>query len=495
MSGLEQSVVAQSAARPSAPAFAFGDDALTYKDLHSEAKALASQLKSLGVERGDRVGIYMTKGLDMPVAVYGIFFANAAYVPLDPTAPPERTRQLLSECDIKVLVSSDRMTVQLDRLAELRPDVIVVGAQIDGLVSHSRSSEIEVDFEPTPNEPDDLAYIIFTSGSTGTPKGIVHTHASGRAYAEMSARLYPMNPDDRIGNYVPLHFDISTYDFLYAPMTGACTVMLPELVTRMPAMLSEALEKNRISVFYTVPFALIGLEERGALDKRELSALRLVIFGGEPMPPKQLAALMDRYPDVRFSNSYGPAETNQITETSLSAGFDTNMALPIGTACDHADLLIDETGEFLAHGPSQMQGYWRRDDLNDQAFTTINGKRYYRTGDIVRQDESGTYHFVGRADRQVKIRGYRVELDEVELALTRHPAVSEAATIVADQGLTLAAFVTLAPKQHADANSLRAHLAKHLPAYAVPQTINLVDAFARTTTGKIDRRALQEKAA
>ncbi len=493
MSGLERSILEQVDARADAPAFEFGNDVLSYADLYEQAKALAGQFQSLGVKRGDRVGIYMSKGLEMPVAVYGAFFANAAYVPLDPASPPERLRQLIDECGIGVIASAERMAPQLAKLAELGIDVAVIGAKVDGLKCHDRLAQSE--FTPKPNSPDDLAYIIFTSGSTGTPKGIVHTHASGRAYAEMSGRLYPMTPEDRVGNYVPLHFDISTYDFLYVPMTGACTVMLPELVTKMPAMLSDALEKKRISVFYTVPFALIGLEERGALDKRDLSALRLVIFGGEPMPPKQLAALMTRFPDVRFSNSYGPAETNQISELTVESDMDASAALPIGTACDHADLILDDGGELLAHGPSQMQGYWKRDDLNARAFAMIGGKRYYRTGDIIRQDEGGTYHFVGRADRQVKIRGYRVELDEVELALTQHAAVSEAAVIVAEDGLTLSAFVTFSPGQTTQFDALRSHLAGLLPAYAVPQTINPVDAFARTTSGKIDRRALQEKAA
>lgn len=490
---LEQSVTQQAGLRPNAPAFAFGDETLSYGDLLTQSHALAAQLKSLGVKRGDRVGIYMTKGLEMPVAVYGVFYANAAYVPLDPNSPPERIAALTKDCGIAVLISAERMVPQLAKLAPITPGLTVIGATLEGLTCQSRDTTTA--FSPKPNKADDLAYIIFTSGSTGTPKGIVHTHASGSAYCEMSARLYPMTPEDRVGNYVPLHFDISTYDFLYTPMTGACTVMLPELVTKMPAMLSDALQKSAITVFYTVPFALISLEERGALDTRDLSALRLVIFGGEPMSPKQLAALMARYPSVRFSNSFGPAETNQITELTVPMGFDTEQALSVGTICDHIDLLVDENGELLAAGPSQMRGYWQREDLNARAFSHIGGKRYYRTGDIVEQDKTGAFHFVGRADRQVKLRGYRVELDEVELALTRHNAVSEAAVIVTKDGMKLCAFATLAPGAGTDSQELRAHAAKLLPDYAVPQTVTLLGTFPRTTTGKIDRRVLKEKAA
>jgi amino acid adenylation domain-containing protein len=288
----------------------------------------------------------------------------------------------------------------------------------------------------------DLAYIIYTSGSTGEPKGIMHTHASGLSYARMAADLYELTNDDVLSNFPPLHFDQSTFDYFSGPLVGATTVIIPEEHRLLPASLSQLMQDERMTVWYSVPFALIQLLLRGALEERDLSSLRWIIFGGEPFPVKYLRALQGLLPDAIFSNNYGPAETNQVMfyhVPPLDSDFD--QQIPIGTLCPNMDCMVvddngeqvhlGDVGELLMRTPTMMDGYWDGADLNERAFFTQERtgglrERYYRTGDLVQLRADGMYDFLGRKDRQIKTRGYRVELDEIESVLLLHPDVQEA---------------------------------------------------------------------
>jgi amino acid adenylation domain-containing protein len=359
----------------------------------------------------------------------------------------------------------------------------------------------------------DLAYILYTSGSTGVPKGVMHTHRSALSWAGISARTYAFRPEDRLGNHAPLHFDLSTLDYFAAAVAGATTVIIPEAHTRLPASLSELMEDERLTVIFAVPFALIQLLLRGALEKRRLDALRWVLFGGEPFPTKHLRALMSLLPQARFSNVYGPTEVNGVTfyqVPPLPEGSD--EPIPIGRPYENVDMLIvdgedqpvatGQVGALLIRSPTMMRGYWGRPDLNERAFVrrpAAGGHEdiFHRTGDLVRERPDGELDFLGRKDRQIKARGYRVELDEVEAALLSHAAVEAAAVfpVPDSEGIQhLEAAVTLEPGTAPTTVELNLHVAAQLPPYAVPSKIIILPELPRTSTDKIDRLELQARA-
>ncbi|MEO0491367.1 MAG: AMP-binding protein, partial [Cyanobacteria bacterium J06659_2] len=365
----------------------------------------------------------------------------------------------------------------------------------------------------------DLAYIMYTSGSTGTPKGIMHTHRSGLNYAQMAAHTYGLNHSDRLGNHSPLHFDMSTLDYFSGPLVGATTVIIPEAYTKMPASLSQLVQDEALTIWYSVPFALIQLLLRGVLAERDLSSLRWVLFGGEPYPAKYMYALMDQLPQARFSNVYGPAEINQCSYfhvPPLAAGDPVPKDVaPIGQiwvnaeerVLDDADQPVSpgEIGELVVRTPTMMAGYWQQPNLNERAFyrcpVANQTAVFYRTGDLVLQQPDGNYQFIGRKDRQIKTRGYRVELDEVEATLVDHPLVEEAAVYAvpyeAGSHQIEAAVILkpdVAPDVVLDEADLKRQVGDRLPAYAVPQKIAIAETFPRTTSGKIDRRTLQNQA-
>jgi amino acid adenylation domain-containing protein len=515
-------VIDQTAVRlPDRPAFRFEQQTITYAEIAGRSNSLAHLLVDQGVQRGDRVGIYLHKRMESAVALYGIMKAGAAYVPLDPAMPLSRLEFVLRDCGIRHVISQQAKLTSLQQVAASVPDLqCVIGPAAVTQSSVRLIPWAEVYQFPGHHAPhipglmeQDLAYIMYTSGSTGTPKGIMHTHYSGLSYARAAAYQYDVRPHDILSNHSPLHFDMSTFDFFSGPLAGATTIIIPEEYKMLPASLSELIQDERMTIWYSVTTALVELLLRGNLAERDLSSLRWVLFGGEPFPPGHLTALMELLPQARFGNVYGPAEVNQCTYFTvppLPNQYQTDY-VSIGQVWEIADWLIvdeqdnevapGEVGTLLICAPTRMQGYWNRPDLTEKGFYRQRPfpnapfeKIFYRTGDLVQLGEDGELKFLGRRDRQVKIRGYRVELDEIEAAISTHEAVAETAVYpLSDShgGLKLEAAVVVRQGMEILAEELKRHVTALLPAYAVPDTFAIHDRFPRTGSGKIDRRALQ----
>jgi amino acid adenylation domain-containing protein len=491
---------------------------LTYAQLLQRVNHLASCLTEQGIGRGDRVGIYMNKSLESVIAIYGIMKAGGAYVPLDPMAPIERLRFVIQDCGIRFLVSSVAKEESLQQLAASRSSLeCVVGVPAHAGLPLRCISWEEVNALPAgPSSLHltemDLAYILYTSGSTGNPKGIMHTHRSGLSFPLWAAETYGLHNNDRVSNHAPFHFDLSTFDLFATALAGATVVLIPEGIVKFPASVAKLIEQEQLTVWYSVPFALIQLLQKGGLPARDLSSLRWILFAGEPFPTKHLRELMAQLSDARFSNIYGPTETNVCTYYHVpTLSPDSDEPIPIGRPCGNVDDLVvnsddqpvaaGEVGELLIRGAVVMRGYWGRVELTERAFfrshSVSHGESpYYRTGDLVQLLPDGNYKYLGRKDRQIKTRGYRVELDEVEVTLLSHSWVQEAAVYAVldeHESHMIKAAVTAIEGMTLTSEILIQHLANRLPAYALPAEIRILNEFPRTSTGKIDRRTLQSQ--
>jgi acyl-coenzyme A synthetase/AMP-(fatty) acid ligase len=354
----------------------------------------------------------------------------------------------------------------------------------------------------------DTSYILHTSGSTGEPKLIRHTHASALAFIEWAVDEYGICADDRLSNHSSHHTCFATFDFYAAARAAASTVILTPASMLMPASLAQLVERERITVWYSVPTALVQLLLRGDLDHRDFSALRWVLFAGETFPEKHLRGLMQQLPNARFSHVYGSTEVNVCTFFHLSTDGDVPIPLPIGRPCSNAEsLVVDDaldpvpdggTGELLIKGSTVMSGYWGDPVRNRHALVRRRAPGgfddiYFRTGDRVRTLDDGNLTFAGRADLQVKVRGYRVELEEVENALLGLEPVHEAAAFSVSDGegsLTIRAAVVVDPEAEGTHKSLLDGLKKKLPLYAVPSELEILTSLPRTPTGKVDRKKL-----
>jgi amino acid adenylation domain-containing protein len=471
-------------------------------------------LSELRVNRGDRVGILLDPSLETAIAVYGIMSAGAVFVPLDPNAPPARIAYVINDCGIRHLVSGKKQSRSLNKVLKENISLEAVIGMDEKLPVKSISWEEIALIGPSQTVSvrmleDDLAYIMYTSGTTGTPKGIMHSHRSGLAYAKLSMDLYDVRSSDILANHSPLHFDISTMGYFTMPLAGGTTVLIPESHKVIPASLSQLMEKERITIWYSVPLALIHLLQRGALEDRKIDSLRWVLFGGEPFPAKHLESLMKLWDKAVFSNVYGPAEVNQCTYFHLSVLPEKDAAIPLGHVWNNTEVLIvdnnglevgdGDTGELLVRTATMMKGYWGKPELTQKAFFTRErfsnaAEIFYRTGDLVWRKSDGQLMFAGRKDRQVKIRGYRIELDEVESILISHPYVSETAVynIKNEEDQSIEAIVVLSDPGVETEENIKEFLARKLPAYALPRRVYFSDKIPRTPAGKVDYKALKK---
>lgn len=508
---------------PDKVAFRFDDHAMSYSQIEGVTNKLAHALIELGIQKGDRVGVYLHQSMESVIAIYGIMKAGAAYVPFDPSLPRERIAYMLNDCGIRVMISEKRRLADLEQAAEGSSMTHIIGPNHPADSTFNFVSWTEIDgypFERPPAVPglmeEDLAYIMYTSGSTGRPKGLMHTHRSGLAYAKASAMVYGLTSEDVVSNHPPLHFDMSTFGLFSGPLAGATTSIIPEEYKMLPASLSELIQDEKITVWYSVPTALVDMLLRGDLDNRDWSALRWITYGGEVFPPGHLHALMVHLPHVHFSNVYGPAEVNQCSYyhiPPLPNDYETSP-VPIGRVWEVADgLILDgddrpvdpgEPGELLVAAPTRMQGYWHQPELTEKGFYRQRPfpdspfeKIFFRTGDLVQERDDGELLFLGRKDRQVKIRGYRVELDEVEAVVSLHDAVAEAAVYTVTQkngDRLIEAAVLLKENMAVDPDLIKTDAAGRLPTYATPSTVVIETSFPRTGSEKINRRALQAAA-
>jgi amino acid adenylation domain-containing protein len=356
----------------------------------------------------------------------------------------------------------------------------------------------------------DTAYILYTSGSTGTPKGVMISHRNSLTFVNWAAECVGLAADDRVSSHAPLHFDLSIFDIFASCRAGATIILVPERSAPFPVQLVRLIERERITVWYSVPSVLTLLVLYGNLAAHDLSSLRTIIFAGEVFPVKYLRRLMAALPRARYLNWYGPTETNVCTSYEVPPLDPERTApIPIGKACANTQVFaVDnggkkvrvpgETGELYVRGPSLMQGYWGHPEktakvLIRNPFQPHFPEPVYKTGDIVTLDADGNYLYLGRQDGMIKTRGYRVELGEIEAVLYGHPVIKEVAVLpVPDEvlGNRLSAVISLFEGATLTRKEILSFCNQQLPHYMVPDVIEFREVLPKTSTGKTDRVSL-----
>ena len=504
---------------PSRTAVVDGERSVTYAELDATANRLAHLLAARRVRKGDRVGLYLDKSLESLIGIYGILKAGAAYVPLDPGAPPLRLGPIARDAGLSCLVTSKaKAGLWRSLIAEGAPvETLVVLDGDDREVTPPDRAEVvtasAIDEHPSDWPPDvpransDLAYILYTSGSTGVPKGVMLSHLNAMSFVDWATGEFGVTEDDRLSSHAPLHFDLSVFDLFAAAKAGAAVVLVPQQLALFPFELAKWIRDTGITVWYSVPSILTSLVLRGRLNETELPAVRTVLFAGEVFPTKYLYQVMQILTHARFANLFGPTETNVCTwyEVPRSAGEPAD-SIPIGRAINGVETFaVGEDGSVLAHGevgelyvrgPTVMQGYWGDEERTKAALLRhwqgeSGGFPVYRTGDLAYLDDNGDWIFLGRRDSQIKSRGYRIELGDIEAALSQHPSVLECAVVaVPDEAVTNRIKAFVVASESVEASELSRFCAGRLPRYMTPEFYEFLDELPRSSTGKIDRRTL-----
>ncbi|MDP9119995.1 MAG: amino acid adenylation domain-containing protein [Acidobacteriota bacterium] len=470
---------------------------LTYGEIDARSNRLARRLRGLGVGPEVPVGVLLNSSPDMVVAILAVIKAGGAYMPLEPSYPPERLRSMLDDAGVPGVIAFDDLPpgFALERRWLLRLDP--AGAVTD-----------DGDAAPLANvvQPANLAYVIYTSGSTGRPKGVAVPHSAvvrlvqGRDYVRLGAT-------DRVAQASNLGFDAATFEIWGALLNGGCLAGIRRDEILAPGRLAARLAELGITTLFLTT-ALFNQVAREA--PRAFRPLRQVLFGGEAVDPAWVRQVLRRGAPKRLLHVYGPTETTTFAAwqhvVEVPAGAAT---VPLGRPLANGALhVLDTSGNLVPHGVAGelhigggglARGYLGQPAASAERFVPDvwsgqPGQRLYRTGDQVRRRPGGEIEFLGRIDRQVKIRGFRIEPGDIEAALLGCATVREAAVVVREDeptGRRLVAFVVAAAAADTGAAELREELKLRLPEYMVPGAFVLLPSLPLTASGKIDRQALQ----
>jgi amino acid adenylation domain-containing protein len=488
---------------PDAPAvieksLAWGDRVLTYGELQARSARLADILRTRGVSTDALVGVCLPRSFDSVIAALAAWHAGGAYIPLDPSYPPERLGFILEDAQAGVLVTTEELARRLPAVSAEIIDIAVLGPPLArplGLDERSLETAIEVSDR-------DLAYVIYTSGSTGTPKGVEITHGSLANLVAWHCDAFSVTPADRASHLAGLGFDASVWEIWPYLASGACVHLADDVTRSSPELLRDWLAAERITIgFVPTPLA----ERMLFLEWPAQMALRLMLTGGDTLhhfPPPGLPFML--------VNNYGPTECTVVATSGEIAPGDEAEALPsIGKPIINTQLyILDDAlreapssapgwscGEIYIGGAGLARGYRNSPDLTSKKFISTTYGRLYKTGDLGRRLRGGEIQFLGRIDDQIKIHGYRIEPLEIVRALNSQPGIRDS-VVVAREDLhgekRLIGYLIADRDFDLSPAQLRASIGEMLPEYMIPAVFVRLESFPLTAHGKVDHAALPE---
>lgn len=498
---------AQVRKNPEAVAVTYCDQEITYGQLDQAANQLANYLIKKGVQPESFVSISLNRSLEVMISVLATLKAGAAYIPIEPSFPPDLIEFMVGDSLPTVIITSNDHAQKFEK----------TGAK---LIKLDNEAEI-IKMQPT-DKPDvdiiesNVAYAIYTSGSTGKRKAALIEHRSivNQSFAWQDA--YQINKDDGVLQTASFSFDVFTGDWVRALASGAKLVLNPYNLILSPddsktgEELYHLMKENGVTVAEFTPPVLRKLMRYARNTENSLDFMRLIIVGADSWYMNEHRELVKfTKGQSRIVDSYGMTEATvdstyyegygEENEGDVSLIGKPFVNTEVYILNDNAKVVpVGEKGELCVAGPGLTRGYLNRPDLNAERFGQVifpdgSSKRIYRSGDLARFRQDGTIEFFGRIDNQVELGAIRVELGEIEGVIQKHPAVQENSVIVTedeDHNKEVVCFMVINPGQSITDNELREFLVDKLPSYTWPSQIHILDFMPLTSAGKIDRKTL-----
>jgi fatty-acyl-CoA synthase len=518
-----------SAARfPNRNAIVFYDKLLSYADFKQQAEQLAGFLqKKCGVKRGDRVALDMQNSPQFVIAYYAILRADAMVVPINPMNLTGELEHYADDSGAKVFICAQEVFPHVEPLlAKKKIDHVIVACYSDymahgtdlavpEMIAAPRknvsgagvtlwSDALAQNIKPAPHlaTADDLCVMPYTSGTTGNPKGCVHKHRSVMFNVISVPHWYHMVTDECILAVLPFFHVTGMENSMNTPLyCGSTIVILPRWDREVAAQLVERYRVNRWTV---VPTMVVDFVSSPNIDKYDLSSLYGIGGGGAAMP-EAVAQELERRRGIKFVEGYGLSETMAPSHINPENNPKRQcLGIPIFNTDSRVvdpetlkELPPGEVGEIVTHGPQVFEGYWNKPEANAQCFVDIDGKKFFRTGDLAKTDEDGYFFLVDRLKRMINASGFKVWPAEVEAMFYAHPAVKEAAIISKKderRGETVKVVIALKDghKGKVTEDEIIEWARANMAAYKVPRYVAFIDALPRSGTGKIQWRSLQE---
>lgn len=501
----------QSAQRsPEKIALVFDERRLSYAALESQANRLANALIAGGVQRGERVVLFLPNSVELVVGIFAVLKAGAVFVVVNHTTKQDKLDYILNNCQAAAMVTWQAREGMARALLETTPSLrlVVLAASPDGarceppFDTFDHIQETYPDHRPAVSMIDlDLACLIYTSGSTGDPKGVMSDH-SNMVFAADSIISYLENrEDDIVINVLPLSFDYGLYQLLMVMRFGGTLVL--ERGFTYPAQVLKRIEQERVTGFPGVPtiFSVLLTMDLGNFD---LSSLRYVTNTAAALPSSHIQHIREKFPHVRLYSMYGLTETKRtlyLPPEELDRRPDS-----VGIAIPGTEVWVEDEdgrrcppgqiGELVVRGRHVMRGYWCAPQASAERFRPgpIPGERLCYTGDLFRMDDEGFLYFVARKDDIIKSRGEKVSPKEVENAVYRLDGVREAAVIgIPDPvlGQAIKVFVVASEDSQLTENDVIRHCKANLEDFLVPKVVELVSELPKTSSGKIKKSDLR----
>ena len=483
---------------PEAIAVLGGGRSLTYRELNERANQVAHYLRKHGVGPDVLVGVCLERSPELAVALLGVWKSGGAYVPLDASYPEDRLSFMVTDSDVRVLLTQEKCK---HLFPSMQDKAVCVDSDWATIAAEDKSNL------PVNGTPSNLAYVMYTSGSTGKPKGAMILHRGLVNYLWWAIRTYGV----QAGGSVPVHssisFDLTVTSLYPALLSGGQVELLAEDIGAQNLLAALRSRKDRNLVKITpAHLEALGLQ----LSAKEVAGMsRVFVIGGENLTAESLRMWREAAPSTRLINEYGPTETVVgCCVYEVQPDDPKNGSVPIGRPIANTHLyILDEKlqpvppgvmGELFIGGAGVARGYLNRPELTQERFvrdpfTNLSDARMYKTGDLARYREDGIIEYLGRVDNQVKVRGYRIELGEIEAALASHAAVQSCAVLAREDtpgDKQLVGYVVSRGSKPATVEELQDYLQDGLPEYMVPAKFVFLDAFPLTNNGKVDRKAL-----
>jgi long-chain acyl-CoA synthetase len=490
MTNLAHNLLRTAAAHPDRPAVKLDEHVLSYAELRDAAARMATLLREMGVEPGDRVGLQLPNVPAFPVACYGALLAGATVVPMNPLLKAREVEYYLGDSGARVVVVGDQMPEAAQQAgASMGTEVVVVGAMGPAQLPEEPSELVE-------REDYDTAVILYTSGTTGKPKGAELTHSNLASNARTSAEtLTELGPDDVVMGCLPLfHVFGMTCGLNASVLTGACLTLIPRFDGGKAL---HVIGRDRVTIFEGVPTMYSAMLHAPTRAEADVSTLRACVSGGAAMPVEVLRAF-EREFDCVILEGYGLSETSPVA--SFNHPHAERRPGTIGTPvrgmqmrlvdAEGEDVAEAEIGEIAIRGEGLMKGYWNRPEATDDAIPD----GWFRTGDLATRDAQGYFTIVDRKKEMIIRGGFNIYPREIEEALYEHASVAEVAVIGIkhpDLGEEVGAAVVLKPGATAEPAELRNFAKSRVAAYKYPRHVWLVEALPKGPTGKILRREVQ----
>ena len=467
-------------------AILFKGNVLTYEDLNSKVNQVSRYLiDHKRVRSEDVIALYFNRSAEMIIALLAVLKAGASYLPIDPNYPISRVNDILTEAQIKIILSN----TDDNNLTDLPFDVIHLDKEHNRIRKYSGfDPHVEIN-------SDALAYIIYTSGSTGYPKGIQIEHKSLLDYAQTFKTYYSITKNDKVIQQSSLTFDTAVEEIFPALISGALIIVMPNGGSDIDDIV-QAVKNEKATVLSTTPLVLNELN--GHAD--HLKNLRVLISGGDILLPGYINNLIQKY---ALYNTYGPAESTVCITYNKIEKWD--HAQIIGKPIRNRKVFIlngtgglcpvSVKGEICVSGIGLARGYVSNITLTNEKFIVnphIPDERMYRTGDLGRWLPDGNIEFLGRIDNQVKIRGFRIELSEIEIQLSEHHLIDEAVVAVKEKNEIKYLVAYYVSDTEIDATDITNFLQEKLPDYMVPANFVHLQRLPLTSSGKIDKKSLPD---